>query len=165
MTDDLTDFERNILENLDEHGWFCTSVFDPDGNEPSFCYSVGFSRTLGCSEFIMFGLHPELMHSMIWEIFRQIKDGRPVKDDALWSGLLEGYDCALRAVHSTNIVPDWFSSAIWFWSQVQQRSEPLSAMQIVWPGSTSGKFPWEADCSQDVRDAQIPLWLPNRGLH
>lgn len=161
MTDD--DYERNILRKVEEHGWFCTSVFDPDGKDVSFSYSVGFTETLNCPEFIVFGLDAKLMHSMLWNVFRQIKAGRTPEDNQRWSGLLEGYDCIARAVHPTNIVREYLNSAIWFWGNPAERGL-LRAFQVVWPGVGTGLFPWDSACSQVVRDKQPPLWLPNRSL-
>jgi hypothetical protein len=161
---DLTNYEREILQNIDEDGWHSTSVVDPHGNEPTFSYSVGFTRTLACPEFIVIGLGPKLMHSMLWETFRQIRGGKPPEEGAHWTGLLEGFHCISRVVHPTNVIRDWFNSAVWFWSRIERRDGPLNAMQMVWPSRDSGKFPWETDCAQAVRDLQPPLWLPNRAL-
>jgi hypothetical protein len=75
MAEDDSEYERGILANIEEHGWFCTTVFDPNGEQPSFSYSVGFTKTLNCPEFIVFGLPTKLMPSMLWNVFRQISAG------------------------------------------------------------------------------------------
>src|SRR5690606_704523 len=89
--DAYDDYERKLLDNVDEHGWFCVHVFDPDGREEPFSYSVGFTKTLGAPEFIVFGLPRNLMHSMLWEVFRQIKAGKTPADNQRWSNLIEGF--------------------------------------------------------------------------
>ena len=109
---DLTYYEREILQNIDEDGWHSTSVVDPHGNEPTFSYSVGFTRTLACPEFIVIGLEPKLMHSMLSETFLQIRGGKPPEEGAHWTGLLDGFHCISRVVHPTNVIRDWFNSAI-----------------------------------------------------
>jgi hypothetical protein len=164
MVEDDSEYERNILANVEEHGWFCTSVFDPDGDAPSFSYSVGFTKTLDSPEFIVFGLPAKLMHSMLWKVFRLIKAGKQPEDHQRWSDLLEGFDCISRVVHPTNIVRDYLNSAMWLWRTQLGHDEPLQAFQLVWPSSETGLFPWDADCAQIVRDYQPPLWLPNRSL-
>ena len=101
----LSDYHRNIVENVEKHGWFATTVFDPDGENPSFTYSTGFAKTLDRPEFIVFGLSNELMHDMLWEVFHQLKAGALPKDGMQWSNLLEGFDCiGKKAVH-----PELFS--------------------------------------------------------
>jgi len=158
------EYERNILQNIDEHGWFCTSVFDPTGTRPAFSYSVGFTRTLDAPEFIVFGLDTKMMHSMLWQVFRDIKAGRKPGDLDTWGGLLAGHDCVIRAVHPTNIIREYLSSAMWLWGDPATRG-PLTAFQIVWPGAGTKLFPWDEGCPQIVRDEQPSLYLPNAGLH
>jgi len=85
---DHSEFEVNMLATIEEHGWFCMSVFDPDGKQPEFSYSIGFSKTLDAPEFIVFGLNRELRHSMLWEVFRQIKAGAEPDEGKAWSDLL-----------------------------------------------------------------------------
>ncbi|MCR6643672.1 MAG: DUF4262 domain-containing protein [Terricaulis sp.] len=162
MTDD--EYERDILSNVKEHGWFCSSVFDPKGKSPSFSYSVGFTQTLQAPEFIVFGLDTKLMHAMLWQVFRALKAGRVPADMQRWAGLLEGHECILRAVHPTNVVRDYLNSAMWFWGDPDERG-PLQAFQIFWPAVGGNLFPWDSSCPQVVRDSQPALYLPNTALH
>jgi len=157
------DYEREILRNVEEHGWFNSAVFDPKGQQPSFCYSVGFTKTFGSPEFIVFGLDIKLMHAMLWQVFRGLQSGKVAENDQRWSGLIEGHDCIARAVHPTNIVRDYFNSAMWFWGDAGERGQ-LSAFQVVWPSVGGGLYPWDEGCPQIVRDSQPPLYLPNRSL-
>jgi len=53
---ELTEYEQDIVDNVEEHGWQATYVFDPDGDEPTFAYSIGFPKTLNCPDFIIIGL-------------------------------------------------------------------------------------------------------------
>ncbi|MDC7694430.1 DUF4262 domain-containing protein [Asticcacaulis sp. DXS10W] len=161
-TERVTDYERKILRNVNEHGWFCVSVFDPEDESATFSYSVGFTETLGCPEFIIFGLNSGLMHSMLWEVFRQIRGGKMPADNEKWSNVLTGYECVSRTVHPTNIIRDYLNSAMWFWGDPNERG-PLPAFQLVWPGVETRLFPWDKGCSEIVRKAQPPLYLPNSG--
>ena len=45
----MEQYERNILQHIEEHGCSVTSVFDPDGKEPPFSYSIGIARSSGCT--------------------------------------------------------------------------------------------------------------------
>lgn len=161
MDDD--EYEQVIIDNIEKHGWFCTAVFDPEGLELPFCYSVGFTQTLNYPEFIVFGLDTKLMHSMLWSVFRQIRDGKQPEDNQPWADLLEGYDCISRTVHPSNVVREYLNSAIWFWGDPAERGL-LQAYQLVWPAVGAGGYPWDPSCPQDVRDLQPPLYLPNRQL-
>ncbi len=149
-----TEYEQEILDAVDEHGWFCTAVFDPDGAAPDFAYTVGFTRTLDLPEFIMFGLPLKTLHGILWDVFRALKAGRAPEDGQRWSDLIEGYDCMLRRVHPTQVIREHFNSALWF-----RGDQPLTAFQVVWP-DRDGRFPWDPGCAQGVRDDQPALYLP-----
>jgi hypothetical protein len=157
----LNAHERRIISNVDEHGFFQSTVFDPDGVLPTFTYTVGFAKTLDCPEFIVFGLDGAFHSSMLWGVFRQIQAGKRPADNLLWSGLLEGHDCISRAVHPTQITREHFNSALWFHDHMAPEVA-FTACQLVWPSAGSGLFPWDDGCPQDVRDLQPPLYLPSR---
>ena len=159
MSDEYTDYESNIISNVQEHGWFCTYVFDPDGEDPGFSYSTGFTESLNCPEFIIFGLDRKLMHSMLWKIFRDIKSGVVPHDERIWSDLLDGFDCVIRKVHPENIPMNYLNSARWFWNTHLGKSELLEAYQVVWPGAVSGEFPWDEGCDPYIIEMQPPLYL------
>jgi hypothetical protein len=160
----MNKYERDILDNIEKHGWFCTCVFDPDGKEPGFAYSVGFTQTLGAPECIIFGLSQKMMHSMLWTIFRQIKAGKSLEDGSRWSGLLEGFDCISRRVDPTNVKREYLNSAMWYWTQ-SGKEGLVPAYQIIWPGSQDGLFPWEEGSADTVREYQPPLYLPSANWH
>jgi hypothetical protein len=156
----LSDYEERIIANVDEHGWYCISVFgDEDG--PGFSYSIGFMETLGAPEFIVFGFESKLAHRVLWEVFRQIQKGATEPfEGRRWSGLIEGYDCISRRVHSTQHVRDYFNSALWHRRHCVGSDAEFQAYQLFWPGAVQGLFPWESDCEQIVRDHQPALYLP-----
>ena len=158
MTDrPLSDFEIRMLENIEEHGWFALHVSDPEGHEANFSYSVGFTQSLGTPEFIIFGLPKDLRHQMLWSVFRQIKAGREVTPGERWQGLLEGFDCVGMAATDPELFTEYAISANWFWRHQGHAGHP-EVIQLVWPGSKDGLFPWDDGCSPDVIAAQQKLW-------
>ena len=159
MASTLSDYEKEIIEKVAEHGWFCVSVFGGQG--PEFSYTVGFWETLESPELIVFGQPLKLMHAMLWGAFRHIKSGKThIGDGQRWSGLIDGFDCISRPVHESQIVREHFNSAIWYHSYTGGDGRPLAAFQIFWPGVTSRLFPWEKGCSDAVRELQPLLYLP-----
>jgi len=174
----LSQSEQQILENVAKFGWHCVAVHGKS-DEPDFAYSVGFIDTLGCPEFIVFGQPVKLMHSMLWGVFRQIRDGNSMPDEGQrWSHLIEGHDCISRGVHPGRIDTDHFNSALWYAWHTGRARESVRAWQLFWPGreqpffpwgrapsllpqgKRQGLFPWESGCSQSVRDCQPALYLP-----
>ena len=72
----LNAIEQRIVAGIAEHGWYGIHVHE-DGDFPGFSYSIGFWESVGAPEFLIYGLPKGLMHSMLWEMFRQFKAGRP----------------------------------------------------------------------------------------
>lgn len=154
---DFTALEQEMIDNVVRHGWHCMNVLDPSGETEPFSYSIGFTKTCDSSECICFGLPNNLMHNMLWELFRQVEAGACLSHGKRWQGLLEGYDCiTMRATHK-DLMSEYTTSAGWYGRNVSGLGEP-EVYQIVWPGSGDGLFPWEEGCSQDVIDAQPRLW-------
>lgn len=154
---DLTEFEQRIVENVEQFGCHVMHVFDPDGVEENFSYSIGFPVSVSQPDVIAFGLPRKLMHSMINEIHRQCRDGSAMRDGLRVSDLIEGFECELRSVRSEHIVAEYFGSAMWY-CRTQTKHPMENAFQIVWPGAVSGLFPWEEGVSQDVIDTQPALY-------
>ena len=158
MTDrPLNDFETRTLDNIATHGWSALHVFDPDGLGAEFSYSVGFTRTLGAPEFIVFGLPKDLRHYMLSEVFRQIKAGCTAAPGQRWHNLIEGFDCVGMAATDPELFTEYATSANWFWRHQGHTGHP-DVIQLVWPGSKDGLFPWDDGCSPDVIAAQPRLW-------
>lgn len=151
-----TRYEREILQNVEEHGCHITLVFDPDGNDPSYAYSAGFPKTVGQPDLIVFGLPNEVMQFMINETLDQCREGLQLKDWTRIEGLLEGHHCIARAVTPHHIVRDYFNSAMWLRDRLG--GEMNEAIQIVWPGSVNGLFPWDSGCADEVRACQPALY-------
>src|SRR5579863_9118006 len=125
----LSKYEQSIVDSVAKYGWFCVPVFG-DAPEPSFSYSVGFGATLDAPECIIFGLSPELMHSMLWSVFRKLQGGAELADGQRWPGLLEGFECAARAVHPSQITREHFNSALWHWGDPAERGEAMRAYPV-----------------------------------
>lgn len=155
---DLTPFELKLIADIKKHGCQVLHVFDPQGEEPNFSYSIGFPETLAQPEVIVFSLDKGLMHRMINEIWRQAsQDGLQLSDGLRIAGLLEGFDCIAREITDPAAIAEHFGSAIWY--HRSQRGQSVErAFQIVWPGARQGLFPWEEGCAAQVITDQPPLY-------
>jgi hypothetical protein len=154
---ELTDYERDILANVEEYGCHVTTVLDPEGDDPSFSYSTGFSETLDQGEVIIFGLDHKLMHRMINITMELCRDGLILSEGERIAGVLEGFDIVAREIPASAIDREHFNSAMWFHRR-RYASELRSAFQIVWPGARQGLFPWEDGCDEYVVRIQPPLY-------
>jgi len=153
----LNDYEVKLLGNVEEHGWQASHVFDPEGNDPDFTYSVGFTKSLNMPEFIIFGLNRDIMHNMLWEIYRQLEAGAVPTDGMRWEDLLEGFECVSKKADHPDLFNEYTTSANWLWKH-QERDGYPEIYQIVWPGAQQGLFPWEKGCDPYVISQQPALW-------
>jgi hypothetical protein len=162
VSSDLDEYELKVLSNIEKSGCHVTTVFDPDGNNPSFSYSAGFTKSVGQPEVITFGLRHEVMHSMINNTLRQCERGLELQDFSRLTDLLEGFDVMVRAIPSEWIEREYFNSAMWF-HRHEFGTDLTRAVQLVWPSSTTGLFPWEPNCHESVIAAQPALY--SKSIH
>jgi Domain of unknown function (DUF4262) len=155
----LTDYELRILDNVATSGCHITSIFDPDGEEVTFAYSAGFVKTASQPEIICFGLSTDVMGFMINETLAQCLGGLELTEDVRISGLLDGHDVVAKLIPQYRIEREYFNSAMWF-HEHEFETELTQAMQLIWPDSCNGLFPWEVGCARDVIDLQPALYQP-----
>lgn len=153
----LSEYERELVSNVEQYGCQVTTVFDPDGIEPTFSYSVGVPKSVGQPDLIVFGLPSEISNWIVNETFRKCRSGLQLTDGLQIDGLLDGHQCVSRRVRDAWLKPDFFNSALWFHRNFGVGEWP-GAFQIVWPGAQDGLFPWDDGCSQIVIDHQPALY-------
>lgn len=147
-----------MVDGIAEHGWYSMHVL-AERDFPGFTYSIGFWESIGTPEFLIYGLPKQLMHSMLWELFHQLKAGRPIEDGARISDLIEDCDCIIRPIHESHI-REHLGSALWYQRLKLGDDGALRGWQVFWPGKQQRLFPWEAGCIADVRQCQPLLYLP-----
>ena len=153
----FTDGERRILDSIETHGWYAVHRFDPELATPNFTYTVGFTQTLNAPEFIVFGLHRDVMFDMLAGVFRQIRAGRKLADDQVWKGLHEDFDCVGRKASRPDTFERYAVLADLYWQRAGHDGHP-GLIQLVWPGWLDGLYPWDAGCKARVKAAQPELW-------
>ena len=153
----LTAYEENILGNVEEFGCHITTVFAPDGDEPAFSYSSGFPASVGEPEVIIFGLSSEMRAYVINRTIDACREGFDLVDGSRLPGVLDGFDLFIKALPPEAIQRKYLNSAMWF--HEERFGTPLTnVVQLVWPSSKTGLFPWEDGCEADVSESQPPLY-------
>lgn len=143
----MDQYERNILQHIEEHGCSVTSVFDPEEAAPPFSYSIGIARSSGAPELIIFGLSAKLSHWMVNEYNRRIRSGEQFFPGILYPGFLEGFAVQFGPV-AREYRGEYMRSACWL-----HGSADFDALQLIWP-NTSGIWPWDAAASDWFRTNQ-----------
>ena len=154
----LNDYERKIIANVSNFGCHINQVFDSEGEDPGFAYSVGFAQSVGQPEVIVFGLG-DLMGGIINDCLSLCREGLELRDGVDVYGLIDGHRCVGRAVHPSRIEIDYLNSAIWF-HKTQLKRDLESVVQLVWPDASNGLLPWEEGCGQLAIASQPALYEP-----
>lgn len=145
----MEDYERNILAHIEAYGCSVTSVFDPDGREPTFSYSIGISKGTMAPELIVVGLKQELGHWLVNEYNRRVRKGETFAPGVLYLGFLEGFAVQFRAVAAEHR-QNYMRSTAWL-----HGGPDFEAFQLIWP-STDGVWPWDPKATEWFR-ANQPL--------
>jgi hypothetical protein len=153
-----TEYEEKIVRFVETHGCFIVSVFDPDDDVVPFSYSIGFTKSLGQPEVVLFGLPGKTAHPLINDLFRLCQDGLKLVDWAIIDGLVVDYRCIARSVDESWIIQSQFASALWY-HRTQMNSALEDVVQIVWPDA-DGIFPWQEGCADWVIADQLALYEP-----
>jgi len=124
---------ESIQDKIDTYGWSCVGVFDPDGNDPSFTYTVGLAAH-GGAEYMIAGLDPHQATPLLNDIGARLTDGE--RFDEYSDSLL--IDFRVRFVdmtgnHQANVARDY-----WWGNEVA-----LRVRQVLWP-DPQGRLPGEA---------------------
>lgn len=143
----MNPLQQQILANIRSHGCHVNAVFDPDGLEPTFCYSVGLGKTFDAPEVIVIGLQPELGAALINLYRDRASAGDELECGVPYSGFLVGFPICIGPVAKHNRA-NYMLSACWLYGD-----SDFEAVQIVYP-STSGVWPWEAGASGWFRNNQ-----------
>jgi hypothetical protein len=151
-------FEKAIIHNVDRHGCHINWIFDEDKSDPPFAYSIGFTKTLGLPEVVLYGLPRETAGPAINALLAMCAAGQPLDDGARLERFFGEYDCIVRRVDESWLIQSHFASALWY-HKTQMGSVFESAVMLVWPDADH-KFPWEEGCAEWVRNDQPALYEP-----
>lgn len=135
---ELDPSDRDFLAQLREHGWFGTRVFDPEKQEPDFTCTTGFFHSLSHPEIIVFSLPKQVSHDILWDIYRDIREGNVPKPETRLKGIFGNHQAVLLPV-SRDFYAEHLGWSRWFY-----RGDEFPCLQLVWP-DRAGLFPWHPD--------------------
>jgi hypothetical protein len=145
----MNEYEQNLLKHIEQFGCSVTSVFDPEGEDPPFSYSIGVAKSCGAPELIVVGLDSKLGHALVNLYNERAQAGERFLPGVPYTGFLEGFPVQFvpvtREHRETHML-----SACWL-----HGGSSFEALQLIWP-STEGAWPWEPDASEWLR-ANQPL--------
>ena len=144
----IDDAEREFLDIIERFGWHVMLV-GGEGSVPGFAYSTGIYRLTGEPELIVFSLAPEVAHSVISEYATRAKAGNAPTAGALEDDFLEGHPVTFIGVDAPDRDSRYTTWASWFYDR-----EPFPVLQLVYPDSKSGAFPWQPGYREEWHNLQ-----------
>jgi hypothetical protein len=148
MPEAKDDADRRFLAIIERFGWHITLVGSED-ESPGFAYSTGIYKLTGQPELIVFSLPRDVSQFTINEYGLRAKAGRgPIAGD-LCDGFLKGHRVTFISADAPDRDSEYTTWASWFYDR---RSFPV--LQLVYPDTRSGAFPWQPGYREDWRDLQ-----------
>ena len=144
--------DPRIAAKVQELGWIVGKV-DEVETSPGWAFTVGLWHSLGRPELAMVGLRVPDMQHWLSMLGIQVRDGQPIEQHDLRSGILPNHPVTFRLVHGS-----WYEDLFGYLIHFAQRP-PLPLLQVVWP-DRNGRFPWDASSGEACRFDQPQLWLP-----
>lgn len=138
--------EQKILSDVAKFG-FHTVYVPGDGYSPGFAYTIGLYKTYGYPELVCFGLHRDLLHSVLWS-GKELLDKHPQPDLTIgYPDFIGDFDVRLLPVDGA-WYKDYFGYGYWF-----NGSWDFPVLQIVWPDKQA-LFPWQEGFNPNWRWGQ-----------
>ena len=149
--------DERVAADIKKFGCHVISVFDPEGNTPSFSYSVGIQACTGAAEAIVVGVRSSLGHSMVNAYNDQVRRGTQFKRGVLYEGFLEGFAIYVEPAKPTLLKEYTLGCNRYY------KARPFSVVQLVYP-STTGVWPWQSGATEwfKVNQPMLGRKLPHR---
>ena len=142
----MDEFDRKILENIQQHG--CSVIHIAEEDElPPFAYSVGIEKTSSAPEAIVIGHKQTIAHFIINEYNLRIQKGEVFEIGQRYSDFIEGFEVQIEAVDQS-FYDEYFGYNLWLYQGPEFR-----VIQIVYP-NTSGIWPWQSEANNWFKERQ-----------
>ncbi|MGE0329161.1 MAG: DUF4262 domain-containing protein [Ramlibacter sp.] len=151
------EYFARVARDVSKYGCHIVSVFDPEGEEPDFSYSVGVQQTSRAPEVIVLGLRAELAAFVINEYNRRVRAGKRFRRGKRYAGFLDGFPVYFEPVRASRL-KEYTLGCDRFYGD-----ETYAVMQIIYP-TTKGVWPWNKTAPESFKCHQPMLgraW-PNR---
>lgn len=153
---ELNEFETNLIEKIEEYGWFALSVApsaDSDDPQEWWTYTIGLPHSRGWPEFVCFGLDSNIAHSLLKNAIDECLNKEQVPSAGMI--LTEVFESVSAKLVDGSYIPDeYFGTARWFARHVGTK-DPPERLQLLWPDKY-GVFPDEIGCVAAVVADQTP---------
>jgi len=146
----MDESEQKVIDDINHHGWYVMRVFDPQGKEPNFAYSIGLYETFKHPEIVVIGLGLDTMHQFINVIGEEIRSGKTFSTGVKYEQFTNNFNNQFVAVDKRHY-KEYFGWANWYY-----KGEDFPVLQFVWPDKNN-KFPWEKEFNPELKNWELVL--------
>jgi hypothetical protein len=144
-----------MLDKIDRFGWM-VQVVAGDADHPPFAYTIGAATKLSGllpGELLLVGFEDidEACRVLNWIVKRVAETERPLELGLSDEVFAAGVPAHLGEVRAEFVIAEWFGAGMWF-SRIFDAEAPYRAIQVVWPTSSSRRFPWQIPLDDPSRD-------------
>ena len=139
-----------VEEHIEEYGWHFQFVFDEAGKKQDFSYSIGFEKSFGHPDVMIFGLKRETMHSILTDLAQDLKNGSVFPENERVKNVLSNdYDVIFKPVKSellgeyAGIAKDYYG-------------KPFKVLVMFWP-DRNNILPTEPGCELTVQSEALEI--------
>jgi hypothetical protein len=129
--------DRRFLGIIDQHGWHVMQVYGDDEG-PDFSYSTGIFERAGEPEIVVVGLPPEVAKWAINEYGNRLSAGERFEAGILYKDFLEGHFVTFIPAEDPKAVSHYATWTDWYYGR-----KPFPLVQLIYPDSQTGAFPWQ----------------------
>lgn len=149
------DVDRERFALIDRYGWVVVQIGEDDEGA-GFSYSAGIHEKTGGPELLIVGLKPELAHSVINDYGHRLEAGERFEPGFRYPGLIASFK-ASSFIEATDpaALADYVCWTDWFY-----RRQPFPLLQLVYPSTADGAFPWQRPAGDWFRSYQRLLGRP-----
>ncbi len=142
--------DERVAADIRAYGCHVMSVFDPEGELPTFSYSIGIQETTGAPEAIVLGLKAKLAHALINRYMRACQAGKRFVRGTAYPEFLEGFNVYFEPA-KRKLASQYTLGCDRYYGE-----RSYNVVQMIWP-STTGIWPWETQASEWLRGNQPML--------
>ena len=145
-SEDCNKADDKIIEDVKSFGWSVVMIEATD-YLPSFAYNIGLWKNYRHPEIIAFGLTVKILHLILNDAGKTIKNGGSYKINKIYSDFFTNGDVQFVPVDKRNL-KDYFGYAIWFNEGID-----FPALELIWT-DRGNRFPWQSGFEEEFRDKQ-----------
>lgn len=133
----LSEADRRLIENVARYGTHVVKVGSSRPTPtPDWAYTIGLHHRFNHPEVVLFGLRPDLAHTLLNDVRDMVAEGHRFEDGSVTDQVLDGRPCAFREVRPV-WHDDYFGVMRWYYHR-----EPVRVLQLFWP-DRENRFPWQ----------------------